>query len=61
MSWELRIEALASILNNPSAERAYEELQRQYHLDGMIAENEAIGFLIREKFHADASNIDKEQ
>jgi len=61
VSWELRIEALASILNNPSAERSYEELQRQYRLDGMIEESEAIGFLIREKFHADASNIDKKQ
>lgn len=60
MNWERCAAALVSIVENPFAERGYEELRRCYSEGGAKDREEAVDFLIREKFHADDSNAGAE-
>jgi DNA-binding SARP family transcriptional activator len=61
VNWGRSIEALAMILERPFAERGYEQLMRYYEQAGMSGEAEAVGFLIKERFHADGSDASEGQ
>lgn len=60
MNWASCLEALVSIIENPSAERGYERLRSFYEKTGMPDQMDALEFLIGNKFHADDSGIGKE-
>ena len=42
-------------------ERGYEELRKKYESFGMKEDAEAVGLLIRERFHADRTDSDEGQ
>lgn len=52
-------DAFNLIIKSPEAEKGYEDLKKYFVFKNMIAESEAIDFLIKEKFYGDGSNINK--
>ena len=46
-------DAFNLIIKSPEAEKGYEDLKKYFIFKNMIAESEAIDFLIKEKFHGD--------
>lgn len=50
------LSALLFIMENPFAEKGYEDLKRHYSALGMTREAEAIEFLLSEKSNANSTN-----
>jgi hypothetical protein len=61
ISWEDSIRALVLILENPWAQKGYEDLEKYFKSNNMDSESEAINFLLREKFNAHDTNLVEEQ
>ena len=61
MSWADVESCLVFLLENPLVERGYEELRKKYEYFGMKEDAEAVGLLIRERFHADRTDSDEGQ
>lgn len=58
------VRLVGEILQNPDAEKPYEELARSYRLLGMDSCAEAVAFLLKERFGrfvADGSDTHEEQ
>lgn len=61
VDWGAALSALTMILENPFAERGYEILKGRYEECGMLEEAEALGFLMKERFHADGADAGEGQ
>ena len=61
MNWEKCISALVSILENPLAEKGYEDLKKYYESNDLKNESAALDYLIKNKFNDNYSNTSEKQ
>jgi hypothetical protein len=59
-NYEAIFSSLLFILENPFAEKGYEDLKSHYLAMGMEKEAEAMELILREKFNADSTNSNQE-
>ncbi len=55
------LSALLFIMENPFADKGYEDLKRHYSALGMTRESEAVEFLLSEKSNVDGANSCRKQ
>lgn len=61
MNWEKCISALVAILENPFAEKGYEDLKKYYESNNLKNESAAVDYLIKNKFNDNHSNTSEKQ